>query len=419
LHEFASVKLLHDKALVGAIATALAMPMPSAVIAQGAASAPQGSAPAATAAEAPLRQEELEQLLAPIALYPDALLAQVLMASTYPLEIVQAARWLEANPKVTGKALEDAMQKQRWDPSVKSLTAMPQVLQMMDTKIDWTQKLGDAFLAQQAQVMETVQALRAKASAAGNLKSTPEQQVSTVQEAGKTVIVIEPANPQVVYVPTYDPTVVYGAWPYPAYPPYYYYPPAYYPGAGMFWFGAGMLVGAAIWGGCNWGGGGVYINHHNYNNFNRSNIGGDSNWRHNVDHRKGVAYRDRATAQQYNRDFSRDAASREQFRGRGEGGPRASQRGDAGRDLSGSAGARDRAGSTRDGASAGTMDRGGGSRDFSGGRSSGFDGVGNGAGTRDVSSRGNASRQSMGGGGGGGFSRGGGGGGGRGGGGRR
>jgi len=310
------LKPLLDKALIWSVATAVALPIPGLTMAQGATttaqgSATQGTAPAQTAAETtPLRQEELEQLLAPIALYPDALLAQVLMASTYPLEIVQAARWLKENAKLTGKALEDAMQKQRWDPSVKSLTAMPQVLEMMDTKIDWTQKLGDAFLAQQAQVMETVQALRAKAAAAGNLKSTPEQQVSTVQESGKTVIVIEPANPQVVYVPTYDPTVVYGAWPYPAYPPYYYYPPAYYPGAGMFWFGAGMLVGAAIWGGCNWGGGGVYINHHNYNNFNRSNVGGDSNWRHNVDHRKGVAYRDQATARQYNPDQSSTSASR-------------------------------------------------------------------------------------------------------------
>jgi uncharacterized membrane protein YgcG len=399
-----SMKSLPDKALVWAVAAAVAMPMSGGMMAQTATTTTQGSptqgtAPAPGAAESPLRQEELEQLLAPIALYPDSLLAQVLMASTYPLEIVQAARWLKANPKVTGKALEDAMQKQRWDPSVKSLTAMPQVLEMMDTKIDWTQKLGDAFLAQQAQVMQTVQALRAKASAAGNLKSTPEQQVSTVQESGQSVIVIEPANPQVVYVPTYDPAVIYGPWPYPAYPPYYYYPPAYYPGAGMFWFGAGMLVGAAIWGGCNWGGGGVYINHHNYNNFNRTNVGGDSNWRHNVDHRKGVAYRDQATARQYNRDFSRDAQSREQFRGR-----------------DGSAGGRDRAGSGRDGPSAGTMDRGGASRDFSGGRSSGFEGVGNGASTRDISSRGNASRQSMGSSGS--FSRGGGGGG-RGGGGRR
>jgi len=399
------MKSLLDKALIWAVATAMAMPVPGVAMAQSATptqgASTQGAAPAHSTAEAPLRQEELEQLLAPIALYPDALLAQVLMASTYPLEIVQAARWLKANPKVTGKALEDAMQKQRWDPSVKSLTAMPQVLEMMDTKIDWTQKVGDAFLAQQAQVMKTVQALRAKASAAGNLKSTPEQQVSTVQEGGQSVIVIEPANPQVVYVPTYDPAVIYGPWPYPAYPPYYYYPPAYYPGAGLFWFGAGMLVGAAIWGGCNWGGGGVYINHHNYNNFNRSNVGGDSNWRHNVDHRKGVAYRDQATARQYNRDFSRDASAREQFRGR-----------------DGSAGGRDRTGSGRDGASAGTMDRGAASRDFSGNRSSGFEGVGNGAGTRDISSRGNASRQSMGAGASGGFSRGGGGGG-RGGGGRR
>jgi len=399
------MKSLLDKALIWAVATAMAMPVPGVAMAQSATptqgASTQGAAPAHSTAEAPLRQEELEQLLAPIALYPDALLAQVLMASTYPLEIVQAARWLKANPKVTGKALEDAMQKQRWDPSVKAFTAMPQVLEMMDTKIDWTQKLGDAFLAQQAQVMKTVQALRAKASAAGNLKSTPEQQVSTVQEGGQSVIVIEPANPQVVYVPTYDPAVIYGPWPYPAYPPYYYYPPAYYPGAGLFWFGAGMLVGAAIWGGCNWGGGGVYINHHNYNNFNRSNVGGDSNWRHNVDHRKGVAYRDQATARQYNRDFSRDASAREQFRGR-----------------DGSAGGRDRTGSGRDGASAGTMDRGAASRDFSGNRSSGFEGVGNGAGTRDISSRGNASRQSMGAGASGGFSRGGGGGG-RGGGGRR
>ena len=250
------MKSLLDKTLIWAVATAMAMPVPAVAMAQSATptqgASTQGTAPAQSTAEAPLRQEELEQLLAPIALYPDSLLAQVLMASTYPLEIVQAARWLKANPKVTGKALEDAMQKQRWDPSVKSLTAMPQVLEMMDAKIDWTQKLGDAFLAQQAQVMQTVQALRAKASAAGNLKSTPEQQVSTVQEGGQSVIVIEPANPQVVYVPTYDPAVIYGPWPYPAYPPYYYYPPGLLPGRGMFWFGAGMLVGAAIWGGCNW-----------------------------------------------------------------------------------------------------------------------------------------------------------------------
>ena len=138
------MKALPHKALVWAVATAIAMPMPSVVMAQGTTpTATQGAAPAQSATEVPLRQEELEQLLAPIALYPDSLLAQMLMASTYPLEIVLAARWLKANPKVTGKALEDAMQKQRWDPSVKSLTAMPQVLEMMDTKIGWTRKVGE------------------------------------------------------------------------------------------------------------------------------------------------------------------------------------------------------------------------------------------------------------------------------------
>ncbi|MDD2744804.1 MAG: DUF3300 domain-containing protein, partial [Rhodocyclaceae bacterium] len=143
----------------------------------------QTASPTASAAVAPAQktfsQEELDQLMAPIALYPDALLAQILMASTYPLEVVQAARWVKANPKVTGKALEGAMVNQTWDPAVKSLTSVPQVLQQMNDKLDWTQKLGDAFLAQQADVMDTVQLLRAKASANGNLKTTEQQVVKT------------------------------------------------------------------------------------------------------------------------------------------------------------------------------------------------------------------------------------------------
>ena len=166
--------------------------------------------------------EQLEQIVAPIALYPDALLAQVLMASTYPLEVVEAARFAQANPSLEDKALDDELQQRSWDPSVKSLVSFPQVLTMMDEKLDWTQKLGDAVLAQQKDVMDAVQRLRAKAQAEGNLKTTEQQKV-IVEEAppsgGTTVIVIEPANPQVVYVPTYNPTVVYGAWPYPAYPP--------------------------------------------------------------------------------------------------------------------------------------------------------------------------------------------------------
>jgi hypothetical protein len=187
--------------------------------------APQQKAAASQQAAAAFSKEQIEQLVAPIALYPDALVAQVLMASTYPLEVVQAARWSKENPKVTGKALEDAMQKQPWDPSVKSLAATPQVLAMMNDKLDWTQKLGDAFLAQQKEVMDSVQRLRSKALAAGNLKSGKEQKVTTEQEGNTTIVKIEPANPEVVYVPVYNPAVIYGPWPYPAYPPYYYYPP--------------------------------------------------------------------------------------------------------------------------------------------------------------------------------------------------
>ena len=173
----------------------------------------------AQSAEEPkaFKQEELDQILAPIALYPDDLLSQVLMASTYPLEVVQAERWQKQNKSLKGDALAQALEKQDWDPSVKSLVNFPDVLTMMSEKLDWTQKLGDAFLEQEKGVMDTVQKLRQKADEAGNLKTTSEQKV-IVEKETKT-IVIEPANPQTVYVPTYNPTVVYGAWWYPAYPP--------------------------------------------------------------------------------------------------------------------------------------------------------------------------------------------------------
>ena len=304
-----------------------------------AADAPPPEAAAAPQAKM-FKAEEIEQLVAPIALYPDPLLAQVLMASTYPLEVVEAARWRKQNSTLADKALEDALQQQSWDPSVKSLTAFPPVLTMMNEKLDWTQKLGDAFLAQQSDVMEAVQRLRIKADAAGNLKSN-EQQTVTVERAPAnvqqnvtvqgqpapapattttTIVKIEPAQPQVVYVPTYNPTVVYGAWPYPAYPPYYYYPPGYVAATSIISFGVGMAVGAALWGGCNWGWGGnnnVNVNVNNYNNFNKTNIN-NSNWQHNVDHRKGVQYRDNATREKYNRGVSNGVDSREAFRGRAE-----------------------------------------------------------------------------------------------------
>lgn len=282
-------------------------------------------------------QQELDQLVAPVALYPDALLAQILMASTYPLEIVSAERWVKANPQLKGTALEDALQGQAWDPAVKSLTVFPTVLAMMSEKLDWTQKLGDAFLAQQQDVMATVQALRAKALAEGTLKDSKEQKVTTQTENDKTVIIIEPVDPEVVYVPTYDPAVVYGTWPYPAYPPYYWYPPGYYYPGGAFL--AGVIIGWALWGGCNWGNGGVYVDHHRYNNFNRSNISGDFNWRHNVNHRGAVPYRDKAVARQYGRGQATDAATRDAFRGRADAGRQSIQRGEvSSRDLGGTGG---------------------------------------------------------------------------------
>ncbi len=359
------------------LCAALALPV------SGQAPAP---APTPTAAPSPsaetFSQEELDQLLAPIALYPDALLAQVLMASTYPLEVVSADRWVKANPGLKDKALEDALQQQPWDASVKSLTVFPQVLTMMSEKIDWTQKLGDAFLAQQKDVLDTAQALRSKAAAQGSLKDSKEQKVTTETENNTTVIKIEPTNPEVVYVPTYNPTVVYGAWPYPAYPPYYYYPPGYVAGGALLGFTAGIIVGGALWGNCNWGRGDVNVNVNRYNNFNRTNIS-NGNWNHSAQHRGAVPYRDKGVAQQYGRGQSADAASRDAFRGRADAGRDSIARGDVPRDAGGNRG-------TGGGASAGTRDFAGG-RDMSGTRSpSAFD-TGRSAQTRDYSNRGNSS----------------------------
>lgn len=374
---------------------------PPGLMAQG--PPPAQPPPAGTPAPPTFTPEELEQVVAPIALYPDSLLAQVLMASTYPLEVVQAARWVKANPKVTGDKLEAAMQQQPWDPSVKSLTAVPQALQMMNDKLDWTQKLGDAFLAQEKDVMATVQKLRAKAQAAGNLKSTPEQKVVVEQAAPQpTIIKIEPASPQVVYVPTYNPTVVYGVWPYPAYPPYYYYPPGYVAGASLISFGVGMAVGAAIWGNCNWNGGNVNVNVNQYNSFNKTNIQ-NTNWQHNAANRKGVPYRDQATAQKFGQGSRPGADSREAYRGRGEAGRQQPGQGGFDRGSAGGPGNRQGLGGGSQGG-VGTKDavgRGGGLGGKQGGSGGGqgagaFQGVGQGGEVRNSSNRGQASRQSMG-----------------------
>ena len=375
--------------------------------------APQGVMAKSEGGDKSFKQEELEQLVAPIALYPDSLVAQILMASTYPLEVVQAGKWAKKNKDLKGDALTKALEKENWDPSVKSLVNFPQVLDMMNDKLDWTQKLGDAFLAQQKEVMDTVQKLRAKAEAEGNLKTTKEQKV--VVEKETQTIVIESASPEVVYVPTYNPTVVYGTWPYPAYPPYYYYPPGYAAGAALFSFGVGVAVGAAwgyAWGNCNWRGGAVNVNINRNTNFN-NNIdrskyqnttgkGGKGEWKHNPEHRKGVSYRDQATAQKFDRGASRDAKSRESFRGRAEAGRQDIARGGADDFKGRSGGGRQDTAARRDtgsrGGSGAQQRKNSTGLDRSGGRqgtgSNAFAGYDNGSKTRNSSNRGHQSMSS-------------------------
>ncbi|MEO8674429.1 MAG: DUF3300 domain-containing protein [Casimicrobiaceae bacterium] len=282
-------------------------------------SPPPGAAAATSPPPAPLPQDKLDALLAPIALYPDQLLGQVLMAATYPLEVVEAARFADQNKELKGDALENALKDKTWDPSVISLASFPQVLAMMNDKLEWTQQLGDAFLANEAQVMQTVQTLRQKAQAAGNLQTTPQQTV-VVKE---NYIYVEPAQTQTVYVPVYNPTVIYGSWWWPNYRPWYWYPPPYYGygavvGVGIA-FGAGYALGRYNWGWSNpnWRGGNVNINvNNNYYSNRYRNYNQNGNWQHNVDHRKGVAYRDNAVQNRYQNPANRAGAqTREAYRG--------------------------------------------------------------------------------------------------------
>lgn len=252
-------------------------------------------------------QQELDRLTAPIALYPDDLLAQTLMASTYPLEIREAAKWRNSNENLQGKSLEDALQKQSWDSSVKSLTATHEVLRQLNNNLEWTQKLGNAFLADQKAVMDTIQTLRKKAYDAGTLKSNDEMTVTLVQKGENTVITIQSPQPETIYVPTYDPTVVYGTWWY-SNPPYYLYPPDYVypPNLGI---NHKVLVVAAYRRKCDWETGDISagIDHHST----------AKPWKHDPMHRKGVAYNNDIMAAKYNRKS--DAAeiqSREPFRGK-------------------------------------------------------------------------------------------------------
>ena len=204
--------------------------------------------PSSDTEQAPkLPDDQLDSLVAPIALYPDPLLAQTLAASTYPLEVIQLQQWMGRNKNLQGQALADAVAKQPWDPSVQSMVMFPDVITRMADNIQWTTDLGNAFLAQESDVMAAVQRMRAKAQGTGNLKTSAQTTVQTqTVPSGKQVITIQQANPDVVYVPSYDPTVVYGAPP-PAYPYYPYTYPGYVPGTALAW-GAGIALGAAAGG---------------------------------------------------------------------------------------------------------------------------------------------------------------------------
>ena len=263
-----------------------------------------------------LSMAQLQSLVAHIALYPDALLSQMLMAATYPLEVAEADNWLKNNSRLSKNQLDDALKNQTWDNSVKSLVSFPNALNMMGSKLDWTQKLGDAYLAQPKEVMQAVQALRAKAKQAGNLKSSEQITVSADPQSN---IIIQPANPQVIYVPTYNPTVVYGAWPYPAYPPY----PVYNPAWGLMSFGVGLAVGAALWSTPHWGSGSITINNNNFNRFNNNfnnfqnrapeRVGSSSAWNFNSAHRGNVPYSNSALANRYGGEASRSQIERNQL----------------------------------------------------------------------------------------------------------
>ncbi|MGY6268227.1 DUF3300 domain-containing protein [Achromobacter denitrificans] len=262
------------------------------------------------AAQAKLDNAQLDQLMAPVALYPDSLLSQILMGATYPDDVAAAAKWSAQHTSESGDAAVKAVEGETWDPSVKSLVAFPSVMDMMGRQPDWVKSVGDAFLAQPDAVMDSVQRLRAQAQKAGNLKSTPQQKVTSSTSNDKTVVVIEPADPQVVYVPSYNPSVVYGAWAYPTYPPYYYPPP---PGsvfatslvAGIG-FGLGVAAVNSMWGGFDWGHSDVDIDVNRYNNINvnqridRTNVNNNKvAWQHNAANRGNAPYADQASRQRF------------------------------------------------------------------------------------------------------------------------
>ncbi len=316
---------------VAVLCALLLMPGDAGLFAQSA----QPSAPPAQEAAADLPPEQLDSLVAPIALYPDPLLAQMLAASTYPLEVIQLQQWLAGHKDLKGKALEDAVMKQDWDPSVQGLAPMPDAVKQLSENIKWTTDLGNAFLAQQNGVMEAVQRMRKKAKDAGALATNQQQKVETKVVESKPVIVIQQADPQVVYVPSYNPTVVYGPPVYP-YPPIVYPPPpppGAYVATAAIAFGVGMAMGAA-WGGgwgynCGWGGNNTVnvnvnnsYNKNSVNNINRSGGaatrpagGANGSWQHNPQHRGGAPYSNQATANKYGGSTRGGSAANRQNQG--------------------------------------------------------------------------------------------------------
>lgn len=256
-----------------------------------------------------LSPQQLDDLVAPIALYPDPLLGEVLAASTYPMEVAEAQQWLQDHRQWKPSKLMDQAKKQNWDPSVQGLVAFPQVLGQMTQDMGWTTPLGNAFLAQQADVMSAVQRMRAQAQARGTLQSTPQEQVTTNNQGGQSAIDIQPANPDVWYVPDYNPAYVWGP------PAYGVYPPLLYPGIDVgFGWGLGIDLGLYFggWGGWGWGGWGWSPNWYNgsimmnqsffhrygFNHFHENGLG-NSAWAHDPGHRLGVPYGNRAVAGRY------------------------------------------------------------------------------------------------------------------------
>ena len=257
-----------------------------------------------------LSQPQLETLVAPIALYPDTLLSEILVASTYPLEVVEAEQWLQQNPKLEGRKLMEKAQHQNWDPSVQALVAFPDVLARLNQDVRWTRDLGNAFLAQPANVMAAIQQLRAQAQANGKLQSTPQENVTTAADNGQNAIQIQPATPETVYVPSYNPEWVWGPPAYGYYPPLYY-PPldvgfSFLPGIDLgFYFGGGWgLWGGLGWGwGPNWFGGNIFVNNNFFHRFGfrdfHPGFGGGNVWSHDPAHRLGVAYPNRQLANEF------------------------------------------------------------------------------------------------------------------------